>query len=75
MSANFKQTMVRLRKLRAIQLKLGRQLERAYVRNNVTDYLAMEMRQQRISLLIDKLWGQLDEKGRRTLKQTQPTAF
>jgi len=73
--SNAKQAAARIRRLRQIQLKLGRKLERAYLRNNVSDYLVTEVRQRRVSLIIDKLWQQLDEKSRRSLKQTQPTPF
>lgn len=73
--SNTKQTTARIRRLRQIQLKLGRKLEQAYLRNNISDYLVTEVRQRRVSLIIDKLWQQLDEKSRRSLNQTQPTPF
>lgn len=72
---NPKQTTARLRRLRNLQLKLGRQLERSYLRNNVSDYLVVEARQRRISMTIDKLWSQLDKKSRRTFSRTQPSSF
>lgn len=73
--SNYKQTSARLRRLRNVQMQLGRQLEKAYLHNRMTDYLVMEKRQQRIALIIDKLLGQLDEKARSSLGRTQSGSF
>lgn len=69
--SNPNKTVRTLRHLRSMQANLGRQLERAYLRDRMSDYLAMEKRQRNIAVLIDKLWGQLDEKSRSHLRQTQ----
>lgn len=49
--------------------KLGHQLDKAYMRQNMTDYLAIENRHRRVALMIDHLLPKLSPDDRQELQR------
>lgn len=48
---------------------LSRQLDRAYIRQNMSDYLAIENRHRRVALMIDRLLPKLTPHDRQELQE------
>lgn len=49
--------------------KLGRQLDKAYLRQSMADYLAIESRYRRVALMIDRLLSKLNSQDRQELQR------
>lgn len=49
--------------------KLEKQLDKAYLRENVTDYIAIESRHRKVAILIDRLLPKLSSNDRQDLQR------